>query len=340
MKVQELIANIDKEPPALVYLFCPFKAPKAREATFEPVMADSAVEKLVGKYVDPNVRDLTFGAFFADETSPADIVLEARTLPFLAERRVLLVRGAEIYDSESAAGPLLEYLKAPCDTAMLLLIASQVDKRTKFFKACEKTAVIVECPELTSSEAGKWIRDETAAHGKTIDSDGVEELARRAGTRLGEIRNAVTLVCGFVGEAARITEKDVIAACADVAEEVVWALTDAIASSEMGDALGSLHKLLGFGKSEDELLGTVNWLLKTAYAIAAGGAAAAALNPFVVRKVGPLAKKLGVAKLRDAFALCTATHFTIRTQGVNALLALELLVIKLSAPRRGTAARG
>jgi len=334
VKVQELIPEIGKAPPGLVYLFCPFKGPRAKTATFEPLLADRAVERLVATYVDPSVRDLTYGVFFADETDPADIVMEARTLPFLAERRVLLVRNAEWYNSDAAAGPLLEYLKSPCDTAMLLLIASQVDKRTKFYKVCEQAGAVVECPELTDHEAREWILKETETRGKTIDDAAVKELVRRAGKRLSDVQNAVNLVHGYVGDAAHIREEDVIAACADVAEEVVWTLTDAIARSEMGAALESLHKLIDMGEHEDKLFGTINWLLKIAYAVALGGAAAAALSPFVVGKVGPLAKKLGTAKLRDAFALCTDTHFMTRTTGVDSTLALELLVIKLAAPRR------
>jgi DNA polymerase-3 subunit delta len=334
VKVQELIPEIGKAPPGLVYLFCPFKGPRAKTATFEPLLADRAVERLVATYVDPSVRDLTYGVFFADETDPADIVMEARTLPFLAERRVLLVRNAEWYNSDAAAGPLLEYLKSPCDTAMLLLIASQVDKRTKFYRACEQAGAVVECPELTDREVWERIREETEARGKAIDQGAVEELARRAGTRLSDVLNAVNLVHGYVGDATSIREEDVIAACADVAEEVVWTLTDAIASSQMGAALGSLHKLIDMGKHGDELLGTINWLLKSAYAVALGGPAAAALSPFVVRKVAPLAKRLGIGKLRDAFVLCTDTHFMTRTTGVDSTLALELLVIKLAAPRR------
>ena len=50
-------------------------------------------------------------------------------------------------------------------------------------------------------------------------------------------------------------------------------------------------------------------------------------------KVRPLASKLGVTKIRDAFALCTDTQFMMRNTGTNAPLALELLVVKLAASR-------
>ena len=58
------------------------------------------------------------------------------------------------------------------------------------------------------------------------------------------------------------------------------------------------------------------------------------VGPFVAKKVAPLSDKLGFKKLRDALMLCTDTQFMTRTTGVDATLAIELLVVKLAAPVR------
>jgi DNA polymerase-3 subunit delta len=340
VNVQEFIRSIGASPPACVILFCPAKSPRARDATFEPFLAEQAVECMVRAYVDPGMKDLVYTTFYADEAKPAEIVLEARTVPFLVERRVVLVRNAERYAADAGAdplsrrtdSPLLSYLESPCEMTILMLVASQVDKRTRFYKACEKFGLVVECPELTKREVAEWVRREIEARNKSADEPAIEEIVRRAGAHLGDVNNAVTNVINYVGDAARIREEDVIAACADVAEQEVWALTDAIASSQQGPALTALHKLLDLGRREDEILGTVNWLLKSAYAIVLAGSGPPTVSPFVAKKVRPLADKLGMAKLRDAFRLCTDTHFMIRSTGVDATLALELLVVKLAAP--------
>lgn len=333
MTAQEFMEQIGRKAPGPVYFFCPFRSPKARVATFEPVLADRAVTKFTAHYVDPSLRDLAYAAYYADETPAGVVVGEAQTLPFLAERRVILVRNAERYASETAGKALLEYLKSPCDTSVLLFIAKEVDKRTKLYKAIEALGGIVECPELTPREAMAWAKAEITALGKSINEAALQELVGRAGTHLGDLANAVQIVTGFIGGTDRIREQDVIAACSDVAETEVWALTDAIAASDMSAALGSLSRLMGMGKAEDELMGTINWMLNTAYAVASGQAESGAVSPFVAKKMAPLAKKLGVKKLKDAFALCTNTHFQMRNTGANPSLSLELLVIKLAAPR-------
>ena len=322
-------------PPVL--LFGPGKAPFQKEA-YEPVLAERAVAKIVEAYVEPSVRDLAYSIYYADETPVAEIVQEAQTLPFLAERRVVVVRNAERYnamsgDKKSLLYPLIEYLGSPNDATLLLLIASKADKRKKFYKGCQKAGEIVECPQLTDGELGEWIRGEVSRLEKEIDGSAVDEIMQRAGGRLGDVLNAITLVATYIDARRRITLDDVVAACADVAEESVWALTDAIAASNTKSALRILYQLLDLGKSPDEIMGLINWLLESAYRASPDTTPKLKSN-FVAQKVMPLAQKLGVAKLAAAFALCTDTHFMIRSTGVDKILALELLVVKLATPRK------
>lgn len=333
MNVADFIRDVPSASPAPIYLFCPAKAPRARDATFEPFLADRAIEHFIEAAVDPAAKDLVFATYYADETVPEAIVVDAQTLPFLAERRVILVRNAERYNAESAAGPLLAYLDDPNESTVMLLVTNRADKRTKFYKACTKNGVVVECAALAEREVTQWIEAETQALGRAIERNAVREIVLRVGTHLSDVNNALTLVINFIGESeAPITEEHVTAACADVAEEEIWALTDAIAASQAGEALNALRKLLDLGKHPDEIVGTINWLLKSAYAVAIAPGEPA-ISRFVAKKVGPLAGKLGIGKLRAAFALCTDTQFMTRSTGVDGALALELLVVKLAAPR-------
>lgn len=333
VNVQQFLREANGAPVAHAYLFCPFKAPGAKYASFEPVLADRAVDRIVRTHVDPSLKDLCFTTYYADEADPAEIAMEARTLPFLAERRVILVRGAEAFESESACKPLLAYLESPNDSTILLFVASRVDKRTKFYKACEATGRIIECPELREQEVSLWVQAEAQARGKTLEPGAVRELVARTGTRLSDVNNAIDLVCAYAGGAGMVTQNDVAAACADVAEEEIWALTDAIAASDPGRALTALRAILELGKSEFEIMGSINWLLKSAYVVAGDAPAKAQVKEYTARRVRPLAAKLGTEKLRDAFALCMDTELLLRTTGVDRALALEMLVVKLAAPR-------
>jgi len=336
MHANELLDQIGKKPLPPVLLFAPGKPPFNKEA-WEPALAERAIQQIIEAYVDPSMRDLCLSVFHADETKPGEITLEAQTLPFLAERRVIIIRNGAHYDrmsgdKNSALSPLIHYLDDPAETTLLLIIASSADRRKKLYKGCQKAGAIVECPQLDDGALGSWIRAEVEARGKKIEAGAVSELIQRGGSRLGDINNAVNLVTTYVGDAPRVTEDDVVAACADVAEETVWALTDAIAASDTNKAVSTLFQLVDLGKKPDEILGLVNWLLDSAYR-ALPETEAKLASSFVGKKVMPLAHKLGLEKMKRAFALCTETHLAIRSTGTDEMLALELLIIKLATPR-------
>lgn len=342
MQVVDLLARIGKADLPPVLLFVPGKAPFQKDP-WEPMLAEQAVDQITKLFVADEYRDLAYTAFYADETSPSQVAQEANTLPFLVEHRVILVRNAERYidatsDKKSPIAPLLEYLADPSPATILLLVSTKADKRKAFYKAVDKLGGIVECPQLTDPELEKWIREAAALGGCEINTQAARELIGRAGSRLGDVRNALNLLVTYVGDAKRITAEDVVRATADVAEETVWALTDAIAASNPDRALEVLYELIDLGKTPDEIMGIINWLLESAYR-ASPETSITLHSQFVAKKVLPLAQKLGIEKLKRAFPLCTKTHFMIRSTGVDKMLALELLVIKLSAPAPRRVAR-
>jgi len=254
-------------------------------------------------------------------------------LPFLTERRIVVVRRAERYLSESNCGPLLTYLGNPCESTLLLFVADTIDRRSKFYRACNELGSVVPCPKLRESDVKIWIKKEAKARQKQIDPEAIEALIDRAGTRLGDVYNALNVACDYVGANPVVHVEDVETACSDVAEEQIWTLTDAIAVSDTKKAVCALRELLDLGLNEFQILGSLNWLLKSAHAVAAQTPGLPRMSKFVARKVEPLARKLGPEKVRDAFSLCMEAEILLRSTHVDPALALELLVVKLAAPK-------
>jgi DNA polymerase III subunit delta len=329
----EFAKIIGKKPLPVTILFGPGKALFNKEP-FEPFLMETALEKLLAAYVDPSMKDLAFSAFYAEETAPGAVVEEVRTVPFLAERRVVLVRNADVYmamsgDKRSPLQPLLQFVEAPTDTSLLILISPSANKQKQLYKLCEKHGLIVECPQMDDNTYASWIREQTEQNGNAIAPRAVKLLMERVGGKMAEMRNAINLVCNYVGAGNMVDEEHVAAACADVAEATVWALTDAIASSNPAAALESLHDLLALNKSPDEIIGTINWLLESAYR-AHPETSLELGKPFVEKKVAPLARKFSPKRLAGALAMCSKTHFSLRNTGVDTHLLLELLIIKLA----------
>ncbi|MCK5861364.1 MAG: DNA polymerase III subunit delta [Candidatus Hydrogenedentes bacterium] len=333
-KIQDFIDNIGKHPLPPIILFTSDPKPPWGKDAFEPYLVDEAVDKLVKANIDPGMHDLALTTIYADETDPGQVAEEARTLPFLVEKRVVVVRNASTYmamntEKRSPVLPLLACLEDPSDSAILILIASKADKRKRLYKACQKNGVVVECPQLSNPQMAEKIRQKIRKQNLSIKPSAVTALIERVGSKLSDMENAITLLTSFVSGKDTITEKDVQDACADVAESTIWALTDAIAQSNVTASLEALHELIAMNKSPDEIMGTINWLLENAYRVHPETQATVA-KPFVAKKVAPLAEKFSLQRLKAALALCTRTHFSLRTTGANHHLQIEILVIKLA----------
>ncbi|HOC69218.1 MAG TPA: DNA polymerase III subunit delta [Candidatus Hydrogenedentes bacterium] len=337
LNIVEFTEDIGRSPLPSTILFGPGTPPFGKE-DFEPFLVERALEKILAAYVDPSLRDFAFSIFYAEETPPGIVAEEALTTPFLAERRVILVRNANVYmaiaaGKRSPLQPLVQFIENPPDTATLLLVAPAINKARQLYKACSQHGLVVESPQLTDSAYGAWIRKQVEEKGNKIGTGAITLLMDRVGARMDEMHNAINLVCNYAGVGTAITDEHVRAASGDVAEATVWALTDAIAASNPTAALEALHDLLGMNKSPDEIIGTINWLLENAYR-AHPQTPMKVGKPFVERKVTPLARKFTEKRLIDALALCTKTHFALRTTGSDARLQLELLIIKLAAAKK------
>ncbi len=339
MHILEFLAQIGKHPLPPVILFAPGNPPFGREP-WDSFLVEEAVDRIVKVCIPEGMHDLVFTVFYADETPIPAIVDEARTMSLLGDRRFILVRNAERYDRMSGEKgsllePLIEYVRNPSDSAVLMLIASRADARKRFYKSFREKGLAVNCPQLDQPALERWVQDAVKRHQKSIDQDAVNELLKRAGNYLSDVNNAVQLVTTYVGAAARIRPEDVVAACSDVAEESVWDMTDAIAASSPEKALRALRQIMEYGKSPDEIMGTIQWLFESAYRVANN--TARNMKPNVRNKVSQLAHKFPQGKLKDAMRVITDTHFLLRTTGVDRTLALEILVIKLSYRRSARA---
>lgn len=333
MDVKQFKKILSKEKlPSNCLLFCP--SVSGNKESFEPVLADEIIEELIRSFIPEGTESVGLHTFYGDETRLDEIVMECSTHPFFSPRKVVIVRKFELLDRSEKSDaksirPMLEYLQNPLDTTLLLCVAETADSRKPLYKAFASINGIIECPALNNNELKEWVRQYLNSKKKKISPDGLEEFVSRCGTKLSDIQNALTLLLGFVGEKDSITIKDVLDSCADVAEESIWSLTDAIALGNMKMAWLVLNDLLNQGKEPPEIVSVIHWLLENAYKTTELSEEKPR-STFVMNKVAPLAKRFGIKKLVNAMNLCNETTFAMRQTGTDERTALELLVLKLS----------
>ncbi len=178
--------------------------------------------------------DLATDAF--DAQSPGDkaelaarIVSAANTMPFLARKRLVLVRGVDLLDG-AAAETLVGYLDSPSPSTCLVLLGDKADGRLKLFARLKKEGLLFSFDPP---------RDDSSARALTAFIEVVPLDA-------GEITNAVeqlSLYVGAQGGGTQITEDAVRAVLVARREHSIFELTDAIGQGSVERAMRLLRSL-------------------------------------------------------------------------------------------------
>jgi len=238
--------------------------------------ADEAAKiALAGEFlelVETDLRAFNVDRLYGGETTGAQVVDAARTLPMMVPRRGVLLLHAERLlnpkkDSEAGARDLdtLEsYVKAPVDTCCLVIVAESVDKRRSLAKQILSKATVVDCTGPADAvEAAKWVKDRVAKEGMTIDARTARLVADRVGPDVSRLRADVERLVLYAAGNTAITEADVKEVVAPATSQDDWGVTNAIARGSAGDALRELGLMMDNGAVPYMILGQLAWFVRT-----------------------------------------------------------------------------
>ena len=288
----------------------------------ERLLRDQALAAITKAALAGGLAELNLDKFTAGET-PIDKVLAAtRTVPMMAKRRVILIRGLERWDagsSESSASDeddggkslppldrLAEYAKAPIDTTCMILVAQKLDGRRKLVALAKKAGFLVDCATVDGRRLPGWIKQRAEAKGHTIDPDTCELIAEIAGPDLSYLDDVLERLSLYVGPAKPITEDAVSVCVTRVKLADTWKLVDAASTKDLGKVLALFADVYDPRDRGLPLVGAIAWslrqLLKLDAALTGGASiddAARRAGIYPAFKARDLAKKLKAFRPRE-----------------------------------------
>jgi DNA polymerase-3 subunit delta len=238
---------------------------------------------------DPEMASLNTAELTGGQASPAAILGEAMLMPFLADKRLVLVRGyldhldkrmSQSKSAESAAymeaADLLARLGDAPDTCDLIFVDNAVDKRRGLWKGFTAgadsqarkvaglealiKAGVIQSEELTTPDPKRtlpgWIQQRARARNVAIGGDAVTVLADFVGPNLRQLDNELEKL-SLYALGRPITAQDVRAMVADASEELIWNLTDGLGQRNARTAMRALRELRRNDESPIGLLAAI-----------------------------------------------------------------------------------
>lgn len=211
----------------------------------EALLAEDALE-LLAQCVPAEARDFNANVYSGDDESARSFLTQARSFPFMAERRLVVVRRFDkmSFNDPRAEAAFVEYLQEPAPTTVLVLAAEKLDRRKSLTQAVLDRARVVAVDELPERALPDWVRSRFESHGLAVDAKACVHLVQLVGDSLLDLRNEVDKVAARYAGAKRIGTDEVSQTVGHFRQEEVWAINRAFRADNMTGFMQALARVL------------------------------------------------------------------------------------------------
>lgn len=314
----------------------------------EPHQKSVALERTLNTLLPPGAdRCLAVTAYDAMENEEqggptfAGVMDDLATLPFLTERRIVVVREADRFIS-AFREKLERYLAAPSPTGTLVLECRAFPKTTRLYKAAMAAGgQILECRKLTGRALAGFVVEEARTRGKRVEPAAAGRLCELVGQDLGQLAGEVEKLSLYVGQRPVITAEDVSELVGQTREEKVFRVMDSAGLGRLPEALTIWHQVLATDPAAIyKALGGMAFVIRRwieAQQLRAAGTSIREIAPRMMmwgreRELETLLTRLSPARLTELLAAIGELDSQGKSGRRSIETGVEELLIKVAAP--------
>lgn len=270
--------------------------------------------------------------FIGEDTDYAQLSQAVSTLPFLSQRRLVVVRdfGANKLLNEK----FVELVEVVADTTDLIIVESRIDGRSKYLTNLKKLADVRQFNHLEGADLVRWVIEQAQNMGGAITRPVAEQLVDRVGMNQQQLVSELEKLVLFD---PNITAKAVNDLTAQTPQSSIFTMLDAAFAGDTPKALWLYSEQRAQGMEPQAILGMITWQLHILALVKTAGnippqeiATQAKISPFLVRKNSANARRLSEAKLIKIYKQAIDTDKAMKTVAINADEAIQTLLFSFS----------
>ena len=286
----------------------------------------------------PEGDTMNFSAFEGKSINPKEIIDLAETLPFSADRRVILIENSGFF--KNACEELAVYLPQVAPATHFIFVEDEVDKRSKMYKAAKASGRIVEFLPQTEELLTRWILGRLKREGKNITGSVMQLFLTKTGTDMGNIDRELEKLLCYTLDRDVITAEDVEAVVTEQTTNKIFEMVNAVAEHNQRRALDLYYDLLTLKEPPMRIMFLISRQFQILFHVrdmAAKGldqqtmAKKAGIPPFAVRKNVSQAKGFTMEQLKQALRDGAELEEAVKTGRMDDQMAVELFLMKYSA---------
>lgn len=296
---------------------------------------------LVDDLIEPSQRVTGLLDVNGPDVSLPEVLDELRTLPFLADKRVVVVRKADEFISKDRNRQLLEkYFDAPCPTGVLVLVVSTWPSNTRLARKLKKVGTLITVAQPKGRELlGRLTAYARDAHEMRLNREAAELLIDLIGEDLPRLYSEIDKLALFAQGEKAITPEHAEALIGHNRVFGAFEVIDAIIAANPAVAVDRIRRMFADDKStEYTAVGAFAFHLRRMFqakvmldkGIARGKIESvlriwsnkdrffAQISQMPLERIGEYLKRLG------------QTDYAIKTGHTKAPVAMEQLVLELA----------
>lgn len=224
----------------------------------DSLLLEDAVEQVRSRVIRTEQRDFNFDVFDSS-SSPRDILDVAGSFPFIAVRRLIVVKEFHRFSAANIKA-LIPYLSNPSDSTCMVIL-SQKDHKSVTEAVWQSYRLYVGERDIPS-----WIRQRASGRGLRLTADAADFLIETAGTDLGLLASEIDKLA--LSGKRQIGKYDIIETTGMLREYTSFNLIDALVAGKKQKAFRILRLLMEKKPSDaTSVLGPLNWHYRQFYSL-------------------------------------------------------------------------
>lgn len=309
-----------------------------------------AVHSLTSKFDDPSGADMNTERFDATDLAWSKFVEVSTSMPFLAERRLIIVDNASklVSRAEDRERALALFSSLPPTTRLVLLDSVELRGRDPIAQYKKRSHLYTWAQEHPKSSYSQpfvkptgpafvhWVIQRVKGFEGDISNQAAQRLAEAVAEDLYLADQEIQKLLAYVDYRRPIESADVERLTPLYRQSDVFAMVDAVGARDATQALAHLHELL---QSEDPryafamIARQFRLLLQAKEALIAGKdpKSALSLHPYVAGKVARQARNFKLAQLETTLHQLYQLDLNSKTGRAELNTALDQLIVRLAS---------
>lgn len=290
------------------------------------------------KALNPDGDTMNFSHYEGKATEVRGIIDLCETMPFFSERRVLLLEDTGFFKNK--CDELADYMKELPDYVCMIFSESEVDKRSRMYKAVKGCGRVTEFVRQDEKTLMRWAAGILGKEGKKITQRDMELLLTKTGIDMGNLRMELEKLITYTGERDVVRAEDIEAVCTTQTTNKIFDMVRAVTEKNQRKALELYYDLLTLKEPPMRILFLLakqfRQLLLTKRLAAEGAsqneiASRLGVPSFVVRNISACARSYTVEELEKAVEDFVDAEEAVKTGRLGDVLSVELLIVKYSS---------